>query len=131
MPESIEAGMRKLKLGGLVRDWQSVPFENTEQYVAALLDLELKEREINRINRMVRTARFNVVKTLKDFVWTKGIELPNGLTREYMEGLNFIASKENLIFLGAVGTGKTHLATAIALKPASRENGPVSSRQRR
>ena len=29
---------------------------------------------------------------------------------------NFLPAKENLIFLGAVGTGKTHLATAIALK---------------
>ena len=44
------------------------------------------------------------------------IELPNGLTREYMEELCFIPKKENLIFLGSVGTGKTHLATAIALK---------------
>lgn len=33
-----------------------------------------------------------------------------------MEGLDFINAKENLIFMGAVGTGKTHLATAIALK---------------
>lgn len=116
MFDTIEAGMRKLKLGGLARDWRSVPFENTEQYVAALLDLELKEREVNRINRMVRIAGFNVMKTLDDFVWSKVIELPNGLTREYMEELCFIPKKENLIFLGSVGTGKTHLATAIALK---------------
>ena len=53
---------------------------------------------------------------MKDFVWTGSIELPNGLDREYMESLQFIPAKENLIFLGAVGTGKTHLATAIALK---------------
>lgn len=44
------------------------------------------------------------------------IELPAGLTREYMENLDFITAKENLIFMGAVGTGKTHLAAAIALK---------------
>ena len=77
---------------------------------------ELKEREANRINRLVKTAGFNVIKTLEDFVWTGSIELPNGLDREYMESLQFIPAKENLIFLGAVGTGKTHLATAIALK---------------
>ena len=40
----------------------------------------------------------------------------DGLTREYMEGLQFLPQKENLIFLGFVGPGKTHLATAIALK---------------
>mgnify|MGYP001027929362 CR=1 FL=1 len=116
MPDTIEAGMRKLKLGGLARDWRSIPFENPEQYVAALLDLELKEREVNRMNRMVHTAGFNVLKTLEDFEWTKVIELPGSLTREYMENLCFIPKKENLIFLGSVGTGKTHLATAIALR---------------
>lgn len=35
---------------------------------------------------------------------------------EYMTDLQFLAPKENLIFMGIVGTGKTHLATAIALK---------------
>jgi hypothetical protein len=42
MPDTIEAGMRKLKLGGLARDWRSIPFENPEQYVAPCFDLELK-----------------------------------------------------------------------------------------
>ena len=33
-----------------------------------------------------------------------------------MTDLHFLTPKENLIFMGTVGTGKTHLATAIALK---------------
>ena len=81
-----------------------------------MLELELREREANRINRMVKTAGFQVIKTLEDFVWNRSIELPSGLTQEYMVELDFLKSKENLIFLGSVGTGKTHLATAIALK---------------
>lgn len=112
----IEQMMRTLKLGGLAKDWRSVEYHETDQYVTELLTLELHEREVNRVNRMVKTAGFNVIKTLDDFVWRSDIELPAGLTREYMEGLDFIKAKENLIFMGAVGTGKTHLATAIALK---------------
>lgn len=115
MPD-IEQMMRTLKLGGLAKDWRSVDYHDTEQYVTDLLTLELHEREVNRINRMVKTAGFHVIKTLDDFVWKSEIELPAGLTREYMEKLDFIKAKENLIFMGAVGTGKTHLATAIALK---------------
>ena len=115
MPEQIEQYMRTLKLGGMAREWRSVEFQNKEQYVRELLELELREREANRINRMVKTAGFQVIKTLDDFVWNQGIELPVGLTREYMEGLQFLKPRENLIFLGSVGTGKTHLATAIAL----------------
>ena len=115
MPEQIEQYMRTLKLGGMAREWRGVEFQNKEQYVQELLELELREREANRINRMVKTAGFQVIKTLDDFVWNQGIELPVGLTREYMEGLQFLKPRENLIFLGSVGTGKTHLATAIAL----------------
>ena len=116
MAEQIEQYMRTLKLGGMAREWRSVIYENREQYVRELLELELREREVNRINRMVKIAGFQVIKTLEDFIWNQNIELPAGLTREYMEDLRFIPPKENLIFLGSVGTGKTHLATAIALK---------------
>jgi len=114
--EQIEQMMRQVKLGGMAKGWRSVPFTDPEQYVADLLKLELQEREANRINRMVKTAGFRVMKTLDEFVWNTAIELPNGLTQDYMEELRFLAPKENLIFMGAVGTGKTHLATAIALK---------------
>lgn len=116
MTEQIEQNMRTLKLGGMAKEWRSVPFENKEQYVADLLRLELREREANRINRMVKTAGFRVLKTLDDFIWNPNISMPSGLTREYIESLQFLAPKENLIFMGTVGTGKTHLATAVALK---------------
>ena len=115
MPEQIEQYMRTLKLGGMAREWRGVEFQDKEQYVRELLELELREREADRINHMVKTAGFQVIKTLDDFVWNQGIELPVGLTREYMEDLQFLKPRENLIFLGSVGTGKTHLATAIAL----------------
>ena len=120
MSEFIEQSMRTLKLGGMAREWRSVQYENTEQYITDLLRLELREREANRINRMVKTAGFRVMKTLDDFIWNNAIELPKGLTREYMEGLEFLPQRENLIFMGTVGTGKTHLATAIALKACQR-----------
>ena len=82
----IEQMLRTLKLGGLAKDWRTVEFNgDTEKYLTELLELELHEREVNRINRLVRTAGFNVIKTLDDFVWRNDIELPNGLTREYME----------------------------------------------
>lgn len=64
MAEQIEQLMRQVKLGGMAKGWRSVPYENTEQYVTDLLTLELQERETNRINRMVKTAGFRVMKTL-------------------------------------------------------------------
>lgn len=116
MSEQIELYMRQLRLGGLAKTWQTIEYQNNEQYVTDLLLLELHEREVNRINRMVKKAGFRVLKTLDDFIWNPNIELPVGLTQEDMTGLTFLDPKENLIFMGTVGTGKTHLATAIALK---------------
>lgn len=116
MSEQIELMMRQVKLGGMAKEWRSVQFESPEQYVTDLLKLELREREANRINRMVKIAGFRVLKTLDDFVWGSATQLPSGLSAAYMEELGFLPPKENLIFMGTVGTGKTHLATAIALK---------------
>ena len=67
MPEQIEQYMRTLKLGGMAREWRSVEFQSKEQYVRELLELELREREANRINRMVKTAGFQVIKTLDEY----------------------------------------------------------------
>ena len=61
MPEQIEQYMRTLKLGGMAREWRRVAFQSPEQYVRELLELELREREVNRINRMVKTAGFQVI----------------------------------------------------------------------
>jgi len=118
--EKIEQYMRQLKLGGLAKEWRSVEYTDNEQYLTDLLELEIREREVNRINRLVKTAGFHVMKTLDDFVWNDSLQLPAGLTQDYMTNLDFLAPKENLIFMGAVGTGKTHLATAISLQACQR-----------
>src|SRR5690606_39551393 len=43
-------------------------------------------------------------------------DLPNYLTKDELEQLNFIRRKENVILVGAPGTGKTHLASALGRK---------------
>ena len=114
-PQSIEQTMRALKLGGLAKEWRGVAYHDNEQYMRDLLDIEVRERETNRVARMVRQAGFRVVKTLDSFIWKPGIEIPATITREAIETAAFVKEKENLILMGAVGTGKTHLATAVAL----------------
>lgn len=116
MSEGIEKMLHTLRLGGLAKSWKEVEYRDREQYVRTLLELELREREVNRINRLVKTAGFRVLKTLEDFEWTSAIQMPQGINREELETFRFVERKENLILLGAVGTGKTHLATGIALR---------------
>jgi DNA replication protein DnaC len=116
MDEVIEKYMRQLKLGGLAKEWQSIEYVSKEQYMKDLLEIEVHEREVNRINRIVKTAGFRVIKTLEDFVWNPCVKLPQGISQADFEHFTFVGKKENLIMLGAVGTGKTHLATAVALR---------------
>jgi len=75
----------------------------------------VRERDANRMARMIKQAGFRVLKSLDNFVWKPTIEIPASITREEIERAGFVSRKENLVLMGAVGTGKTHLATAIAL----------------
>jgi len=112
---SVEQTMRSLKLGGMAKEWRSVTHHDDEQYLRDLLDIEVKEREANRMARMIKQANFRVIKTLDDFVWKPTIEIPSTITREDIEDASFVKNRENLVLMGVQGTGKTHLATAIAM----------------
>jgi DNA replication protein DnaC len=121
MAYPLEQTMRTLKLGGMAKDWRSVKYQNNEQYLSELLEMEMREREANRTNRLTKQAGFKVIKNLSDFIWKQGIEIPPSITKESIESADFADRKENLVLMGASGTGKTHLATAIALNMC--ENG--------
>jgi DNA replication protein DnaC len=112
----IEQTMKTLKLGGLAKEWRTVEYRDNEQYMRELLEIEVREREANRISRMIKQAGFRVMKSLDDFIWKQGIEIPKTISKEEIETASFVNQKENLVLMGAVGTGKTHLATAVALK---------------
>jgi DNA replication protein DnaC len=117
----MEQILRSLKLGGMAKDWRSVKYQNNEQYLRELLEMETREREANRTNRLTKLAGFKVIKDLSDFVWKPGIEIPPSVTKEAIESAEFVNRKENLVLMGASGTGKTHLATAIGIRMC--ENG--------
>ena len=116
MITNIEQTMRNLKLGGLAKEWRNVEYRDSEQYMRALLEIEVREREANRMARMIKQAGFRVLKTLDNFIWKPTIEIPPSITQEEIENAAFVREKENLVLMGAVGTGKTHLATAVALR---------------
>ncbi len=81
-------------------------------YLAKLVEGEALEREQRSIERRIRQARFPVIKTLEHFQWT----WPRKIDRLQVQNLfrlKFIEDKANVIFLGGVGLGKTHLAIAL------------------
>jgi len=81
-------------------------------YLAGLTEGEAALRHDRSIQRRIRTARFPVIKTLEQFRWSWPKNI-NRATVQNLFRLKFLDEKANVIFLGGVGLGKTHLATAL------------------
>jgi len=81
-------------------------------YLAKLTEGELHLRRDRATLRRVKNARFPVIKTLDQFSWSWPLKI-NRMAIQNLFRLQFINDHANLIFLGSVGLGKTHLATAL------------------
>jgi len=82
-------------------------------YLARLIDGESCRRDERGIARRVAAARFPVLKTLEQFDWSWPTSV-NQLQIRHLFRLAFLEPKGNVIFIGTVGLGKSHLATALA-----------------
>ncbi|MGI6366634.1 MAG: ATP-binding protein [Bacillota bacterium] len=76
------------------------------------MKLVIEERNKNRIDKLIRKAGFPSIKTLDNYEFSP-ITFPQGLNKETLLTLDFIDNRENVLMLGAVGTGKTHLSIAL------------------
>jgi DNA replication protein DnaC len=81
-------------------------------YLSILADGEAALRRDRSIERRIRLARFPVIKTIEQFRWSWPTAI-NRATVQNLFRLKFLEEKTNVIFLGGVGLGKTHLATAL------------------
>ncbi len=75
----------------------------------------MSARESHGGEGRIRAARFPAHKSLEEFDY----EHARGLKRDviaHLGTLDFVTAKENVVFLGPPGTGKTHLATGIAIR---------------
>jgi DNA replication protein DnaC len=81
-------------------------------YLAQLIEGEAAMREQRSIERRIGKARFPVLKTLDDFQWSR----PKKINRPQIQNLfrlAFMTTQTNVVLIGNVGLGKTHLAIAL------------------
>ena len=81
-------------------------------YLARLIDGQYQQRRERAVALHVKAARFPVIKTLEQFQWD-WLKKINRLQVQNLFRLQFLEQNANAIFLGNVGLGKTHLATAL------------------
>ena len=86
-----------------------------EEFLIACLQREVSARESHGGEGRIRAARFPSRKSLEDF----DFDHARGLKREviaHLGTLDFVTARDNAVFLGPPGTGKTHLATGLAIR---------------
>ena len=81
-------------------------------YLARLTEGELNLRRDKATVRRIKSARFPVVKTLDQFSWSWPKKI-NRMAVQNLFRLQFMENHSNVIMLGTVGLGKTHIATAL------------------
>ena len=85
---------------------------NHVDYLAGLAGGELNLRRDRATIRRIKSARFPVVKTIDQFSWSWPKKI-NRMAVQNLFRLQFLEDHANVILLGTVGLGKTHIATAI------------------
>ena len=116
----IEAHAIELKLPTVRRRFRALAEQALREqqtpvaYLGALLEAEHQERAERRERRRVIDARFPQIKRLEDFVFADNPNVAPATIAALAEGA-WITDRESVIFIGDSGTGKTMLATALAV----------------
>lgn len=86
-----------------------------EEFLAACLQREVAAREEHGGTARIRQARFPALKSLEEFDYDHQRSLKRE-TMAHLGTLDFVAARENVVFLGPPGTGKTHLSIGLGIR---------------
>jgi DNA replication protein DnaC len=106
---SLAAAVERLAERARTESWSH------EEFLVACLQREVAARESHGGEGRVRSARFPARKSLEDF----DFDHQRSLKREaiaHLGTLDFVTAKENVVFLGPPGTGKTHLSIGLGIR---------------
>ncbi len=117
----LDTRLRRLRLGYMAQAFEA---QNTDslsnnhsylEFLEALVDGEIAARESKALMKRIKAARFPVSKTLEEFSFKFQPKLDVKLIKT-LATCQFIERKENVIFIGQPGTGKSHLSVALGMK---------------
>ena len=116
----IQTYCKRLKLPAIAQNYRKFAQEvvqanqTHDHYVLALLEQEVIQREANQVKRRIQAAHFPILRTLDTFDFAAVPSLNKAKVLELARG-DYLTQCENILLVGEIGTGKTHLATALGL----------------
>jgi DNA replication protein DnaC len=108
----LDAGKHASLTGSVLSEWAEKGTPKQREYLHGVLAAEHESRQESRRQRLLKSARLPAMKTLTGFDYTS-VRFPADYGREALESLEFITRAQDLVLYGDVGTGKTHMATAL------------------
>lgn len=117
--------LKALRLSGMLNTLDTRAAQATErnltptEFLAILLDDELERRDQTRLARLVAEAGVDPSKTLAQFDFAAAPQINRALVMELATG-TFLHRAENVLLSGPTGTGKSHLANALAWEAVKR-----------
>jgi DNA replication protein DnaC len=112
--------LKTLHLPTMLREYDKVAQQcateavDYPRFLLRLVELELLDRDRRAVERRIKAARFDVVKTLDTFDFLAIPSLNKQLVLD-LARCDYIDRRENVLALGNSGTGKTHIALALGL----------------
>jgi len=122
----LKSHLKALRLPTVLREYQRTAADAAKEgldydaYLLRLLQFEISDREARSFQRLLKLARLPAKKTIAEFDFTRLPDL-EPLTVHRLGGCEFVSKAENVLLVGSSGTGKTHLATAIAVEACRRK----------
>lgn len=108
----VDAGRRCSLTTSVLEEWARRGTPKQVEHLAGYLEAERDSRDASRRAQLLRRCGLPAPKTFDGYDWS-AVSWPDGLGREDLLSLSFLERREDLVLMGDVGTGKTHMASAL------------------
>jgi DNA replication protein DnaC len=119
--EKLMVDLKKLRLGAIAEMLDSYTKQAVSSsmsymdFLSGLVSEEVSHKECRSVQSRIKSAKFPITKSLDDFDYAFQTSL-NRKKLEELSSLRFIDNRENVLFLGPPGVGKTHLSIGLGVK---------------